>query len=129
VDLNLRRANEILPDSNQPAPEVCNSRSLGSKANTPDADKEKRNDSEIEDGETGQDQIITSADADGISANHVKSGNKRTQEANLTLNKKLLHELRLQFGSEDETDKATEKKEKKGNKEKKKVTQTRARTR
>jgi hypothetical protein len=48
-------ASKILPDSNQPAPEVRDSRSLGSKANTPEADENEKKSNDDEDSETDQD--------------------------------------------------------------------------
>jgi hypothetical protein len=48
-------ASKILPDVNQPAPEVCSSRSLGSKANTPEADENEKKSNDDEDSETDQD--------------------------------------------------------------------------
>lgn len=48
-------ARKIVPDSNQPAPEVRDSRSLGSKANTPEADEKEKKSNDDEDSETDQD--------------------------------------------------------------------------
>ena len=116
----------LIPIFNQPAPEVCNSQSLESKANTPGADEneENSNSGEIKDGGSGQ-------DADNISANQInsdKSKYKLAREATLLQNKKFILELGLQFGWEDKTDEVTEKKAKAKKKDAKKEVQAPIRT-
>ncbi|KIJ94643.1 hypothetical protein K443DRAFT_11936, partial [Laccaria amethystina LaAM-08-1] len=102
-------------------PEVCSSRSLGSKANTPEVEENK-----VEKGASkinnSEDEIIKSAGGDGVSANRTEWGTseyERTREANIVKNKEILRELGLEFGFGHEADKATMKKGKKAGKEKK----------
>ena len=106
---------KILPNANQPAPEVCISRSLESKANTPDADetKEKTRSNDGDGGETkantpepdendGEDYETDQDDATiPTVANRATSGKSeysRIREANIKQNKELLSQLGLQFG-------------------------------
>lgn len=78
------------------------------------------------DGETGEVKRILSVDAGGVSAISGKSEYERTHEANIAENRALLHELGLQFGWDNETDKVGEKKAaKKPRNEKKKQAQSR----
>jgi hypothetical protein len=119
----LTYTNKILPGSNHPAPEVCKSRSLGSKANTPGADEEEKS-VDGEDDETGQGQMMISPDVGGTSEDRTrikrgKSDYQRTREANIAKNQKLLEDLGLLFNSVDETDKGGKKKGNKGKKKEK----------
>jgi hypothetical protein len=115
----------ILPYTNQPAPEVRNSRSLWTKANTPEAGE---NEERTGDGD-GDGQMVISANAERLmviskgakrtSGNYI-SDNQRIREADIAKNEELLRELGLQHSLGDETDKATgNKKGKKDEKEKK----------
>lgn len=96
VSLNLD-ATKILPDSKRPAPEVCRSRSLGSKANTPVGDENEVKSDDDKDGETDQDQTI-STEGDSTSAKRKTSGvseYSQVREANIAQNKQLLKQLGL----------------------------------
>lgn len=101
---------DILPDSNKPAPEFCNGRSLGSnlKASTPEedeneeksVDKKKSVDMDVDneksvngDIETGQAQSITTTIR---SANHAdREEYSRMRDTNIANKKKLLSEMGL----------------------------------
>ena len=105
-----------MPDSNQPAPDVCIGRSLESKANTPEADEKKKNSNHGEDGETKantpeadeneddredsdtdlDDTIVSTAAK--IRTTSGKSEYSRIREENIAKNKELLSQLGLQFG-------------------------------
>ena len=123
---------DILPDFNELAPELCNSRSLESnssilKASTTeedeneeesvdmDVDKEKSVGDEIKEGKTGKAQSSNSANADG------KLEYSRIRDANIAKNKKLLSDLGLLFPLGKGKDKATKKKGKKGSEGKKEL--------
>jgi hypothetical protein len=105
--------NEISPDSNQPAPDIRNSRSLGSKANTPEPNEH------MERSGDGDDQMVISANADGkmviskgtdrTSANHSESDYQRIREANIAQNKKILRELGFLGDKTDEDGKKVKK--------------------
>ena len=105
-----------MPDSNQPAPDVCIGRSLESKANTPEADEKKKNSNHGEDGETKantpeadeneddredsdtdlDDTIVSTAAK--IRTTSGKSEYSQIREENIAKNKELLSQLGLQFG-------------------------------
>ena len=107
------------------APDVCNTRSLGSKATTPDDGdtREISGDGNNGDGETSDDEMDVSAVEGGNSANRGgKSEYKRSREANIAKNKMLFQELAEKFRSSDEGNDASENKKQK-KKDKKKATQ------
>ena len=101
---------------NSPAPEVCKSRTLGSKANTPEADKNKEKSVDGKEDETGQDQISPDLGGTSEDRSHIKPGKgdyQHMREANIAKNKELLRGLGLLNDFVDEMGKGTKKKGKK----------------
>ena len=98
---------KILPDSNQPAPDVCIGRSLESKDNTPEADETKVNKLEVDenedksdngkDTETDDDTIVSTV-ANPSRTTSGKSKYSCIREANIAQNKEILGKLGLQSG-------------------------------
>lgn len=104
-----------LPDCDTSAPDLCSTRSLGSKASTPqDGDKEGIS-GDSGNGETGDDETnISAVVGDNSAKRGGKSEYERTREANIARNKELFQELGDKFGwGDEENDSASEKKEKK----------------